>query len=134
MCPVEGNFLISVEACDEGAHLVSCAFEALFSDLEIAATRLDLVSHAVDELAQVFKVRPFQEGFILDEVLDLVPVVRLERLVLQLLQVTFVELYVFLILEVLRFEEALGLTPFERVTQLEVAHALLLDAFDPEAA
>ena len=51
---------------------------------------------------------------------------------LQLLQVTFIVLLESHVLVVRWFEEAFSRTPFNRVTQLEVAHALLLHPLDPQ--
>ena len=47
---------------------------------------------AIEKRTEPLEVRSPQEGLILDEIFYLVPVVSLERLVLQLLQVTLVEL------------------------------------------
>ena len=82
--------------------------------------------HPVHEGANAGEVGVCEEGLILDKVLDLVPVVCLEGLVFQLLQVTLIELLKPQVLVVGGLEEAFSRAPFKRVTQLEVAHALLL--------
>ena len=74
-----------------------------------------MLGHSVDQGSEPIEVAATEELFILDKVLSLLPIVRLERLVLQELQVTLVELHVLRVLQKGRSEEALNVAPFERV-------------------
>ena len=65
-------------------YLLVCPLEAIFSSFCIAARCLHLVIHPADEATQISEVRVTQEVLILDKVLDLIPVVSLERFVLEL--------------------------------------------------
>jgi len=78
----------------------------------------------------MFEVGVGKARLVLDKVLHLVPVVCLERFVLQQFQITLVELNILQVLQVARLEQTFSRSPLNGVTQLEVAHALLLHAFD----
>ena len=123
---------VCCQSLDLLRDLLMGALKAVFGCICVTAARFDLVVHPVHQGANAGEVGVCEEGLILDEVLDLVPVVSLEGLVLQLLQVTFIELLESHVLVVRWFEEAFSRTPFNRVTQLEVAHALLLHPLDPQ--
>ena len=73
---------------------------------------------AIKKRTKPLEVRPSQESLILNEVFHLVPVVGLERLMLQLLQVPLVELGILHVLCVGWLEELFELAPLETVTQL----------------
>ena len=94
------------------------ADEAFLGCISVATTCLHLVVHTIDEIAKFLEVRVGQEILILDEVFHLVPVVGLERLMLQLLQVPLVELGILHVLCVGWLEELFELAPLETVTQL----------------
>ena len=52
---------------------------------------------------------------------------------LKLLEVSLIEFDVALVLLVARLEKHLASAPFKRMTQLQVAHGLLLHTFDTES-
>lgn len=89
-----------------------------------------MVIDSVHEEAKAFKVGLFEELLILNEVFNLVPVVSLERLVLQLIQVSLIVLSILLIPSVGWLEKSFELAPFETVAQLEEAHGFLLHTLD----
>ncbi len=68
------------------------ALEAVFGRIRVTAALFDLVVQPVHQGGKTGEVGICEEGLILDKVLNLVPVVCLEGLVFQLLQVTFIEL------------------------------------------
>mmetsp|Transcript_15965 Transcript_15965/g.21673 ORF Transcript_15965/g.21673 Transcript_15965/m.21673 type:complete len:219 (+) Transcript_15965:982-1638(+) len=113
--------------------LLSCALKALLGGVWGASTCLCLIVQTIKQLAEFLEVRSLEEGLILNKVLDLLPIVRLERLVLQLLQVTLIKLPILHVLRVVWLEELLELAPLQRVAQLQEAHRLLLDAFNTDS-
>lgn len=67
---------------------------------------------------------------VFNEVFDLLPVVSLERFVLELLEVSLIVLHKAHILLIGRLEQTFCGAPFDRMSHLEEAHALLLDTLN----
>lgn len=112
--------------------MFSNSLKAFFGRLCIACTDFHLVEGPIEKGTEAFEVAVFEELLVFNEIFNLVPVVGLEGPVLQLLQVSLVELTVFLVACIRRFEQTLERAPLEAVPQLQVAHRLLLHAFEAQ--